>query len=100
MFLHRGTFNGHQVLKPETVHTMSQNYIGDLDCGELQTVAPSLSHETNFFPAMPQKWRLSFLSNIAQTSQGRSPGNLAWAGLANTFFWIDPTKCVAGVFLT
>jgi hypothetical protein len=26
---------------------MSQNYIGDLDCGELQTVAPSLSHETN-----------------------------------------------------
>jgi methyl acetate hydrolase len=25
---------------------------------------------------------------------------LAWAGVANTFFWIDPTKRVTGVFMT
>jgi len=100
MLLHRGTFNGNQVLQPETVHTMSQNHIGDLDCVELQTAMPALSHTANFFPGMPQKWGLSFLINTAQTPQGRSPGSLAWAGLANTFFWIDPTKRVTGVFLT
>jgi CubicO group peptidase (beta-lactamase class C family) len=100
MLLHRGTFNGTQVLKPETVHTMSQNHIGDLDCVELQTIVPSLSHNANFFPGMPQKWGLSFLINTAQTPQGRSPGSLAWAGLANTFFWIDPTRRVTGVFCT
>jgi CubicO group peptidase (beta-lactamase class C family) len=31
---------------------------------------------------------------------GRSAGSVAWAGLANTYFWIDPKKNVAGVYLT
>jgi methyl acetate hydrolase len=100
MLLHRGMFNSNQVLQPETVDTMSQNHIGDLDCVGLQTAMPSLSYNANFFPGMPQKWGLSFLINTAQTPQGRSPGSLAWAGLANTFFWIDPTQRVTGVFLT
>ena len=100
MLLHRGTFNGNQVLQPETVHTMAQNHIGDLDCVELQTAMPELTHNANFFPGMQQKWGLGFLINTAQTPQGRSPGSLAWAGLANTFFWIDPTQRVTGVFLT
>jgi methyl acetate hydrolase len=100
MLLHRGTFNGHQILRPETVHTMAQNHIGDLHCGELRSVAPALAHIANFFPGMPQQWSLSFLINTAPTPQGRAPGSLAWAGLANTFFWIDPTKRVTGVFMT
>jgi CubicO group peptidase (beta-lactamase class C family) len=43
---------------------------------------------------------LSFLINPERTPQGRSAGSLAWAGLANTFFWIDPIKRVTGVYLT
>jgi CubicO group peptidase (beta-lactamase class C family) len=49
---------------------------------------------------MAQKWGLSFLINTMPTPQGRSAGSLAWAGLANTFFWIDPTQRVTGVSLT
>ncbi len=30
---------------------------------------------------------------------GRSAGSLAWAGLANTYFWIDPVRDVSGVIL-
>ena len=30
---------------------------------------------------------------------GRSAGSLAWAGLGNTYFWIDPAKGIAGVIL-
>ena len=45
-------------------------------------------------------WGLSFLINPERTPQGRSPGSLAWAGLANTFFWIDPRARVTGVYLT
>jgi methyl acetate hydrolase len=30
---------------------------------------------------------------------GRSAGSLNWAGLANTYFWIDPAKGVAGVIM-
>ena len=100
MLLNRGTFNGNRILKPETVHTMFQNQIGEINCGVLNTVAPPLSSDVNFFPGMQQKWGLSFLINTELTPEGRSPGSLAWAGLANTYFWIDPVKRVTGVFLT
>ena len=79
---------------------MSQNHIGNINCVELKTVAPPFANNADFFPGMQQKWGLSFLINTAQTPQGRSTGSLAWAGLANTFFWIDRTKRVTGVFLT
>jgi methyl acetate hydrolase len=100
MILHRGTFNGNQILRPETVAFMSQNHIGDLNVAELKTAAPSASNDANFWPGMACKWGLSFLINPERTPQGRSPGSLAWAGLANTFFWIDPTRQVTGVYLT
>ena len=48
---------------------------------------------------MVKKWGLGFLINTAKTPEGRSPGSLAWAGLANTYFWIDPARNVAGVIL-
>ena len=100
MVLNRGSLDGNQVLKPETIESMSRNQIGDMDCVEMKSVAPSLSNDANFFPGMKQKWSLAFLINTTQTPQGRSPGSLGWAGLANTFFWIDPVKRVTGVFLT
>jgi len=100
MILHRGTYNGNQVLKPETIGLMSQNQIGPIDVGELKTAAPGLSNDVKLYPGMPLKWGLSFLINTAQTPEGRATGSLAWAGLANTFFWIDPKTQVTGVFLT
>ena len=100
MILNRGTYRGVQVLRPETVALMSQNHIGDINVGELKTAAPPLSNDVKLYPGMPLKWGLSFLINTAKTPDGRSAGSLAWAGLANTFFWIDPTRKVAGVYLT
>jgi methyl acetate hydrolase len=34
-----------------------------------------------------------------KAGQGRSPGSLAWAGLANTYYWIDLSRDVTGVIL-
>jgi methyl acetate hydrolase len=99
MLLHGGRFNGAQVLRSETVALMSQNHIGDLNAGILKTAMPMASNDVNFFPGMDLKWGLSFLINTQQGPTGRSPGSLAWAGAANTYFWIDPTKRVAGVIL-
>jgi methyl acetate hydrolase len=31
---------------------------------------------------------------------GRSAGSMAWAGLFNTYYWLDPEKRVAAVFMT
>lgn len=99
MILNTGRGNGNQVLKPETVALMGQNHIGDLTIGKMTTVAPMYTNDVDLFPDIVKKWGLSFLINTAKTSEGRSAGSLAWAGLANTYFWIDPARDVAGVIL-
>jgi len=82
------------------VDLMAQNHIGPLEVGPLKTAIPSLSHDVELFPGMSKKWGLSFLINTQDAPGGRSAGSLAWAGLANTYFWIDRTRNVAGVFLS
>ena len=99
MILNKGKGNGNQVLKPETVAMMGQNHIGDLTMGKMTSVAPMYTNDVDLYPDMVKKWGLSFLINTAKTPEGRSPGSLAWAGLANTYFWIDPARNVAGVIL-
>jgi len=100
MIMHSGRFNGAQVLRPETVEQMAQNHIGPLEIGALTSAIPALSNDVELFPGMSKKWGLSFLINTAQAPTGRSAGSLAWAGLANTYFWIDRGKRVCGVFLS
>lgn len=99
MILNKGRGNGNQLLKPETVALMGQNHIGDLTIGKMTTVAPMYTNDVDLFPDIVKKWGLSFLINTAKTPEGRSPGSLAWAGLANTYFWIDPARDVSGVIL-
>src|ERR1700681_1859104 len=100
MLVHQGTFNGAQILKPETVALMRQNHIGDLNVVTLKTVHPESSTDANLFPGMTQKWGLSFDINTEPGPAGRSAGSLAWAGLFNTYFWLDPNKRVTGTIMT
>jgi methyl acetate hydrolase len=100
MIMQNGRLGGAQVLRADTVAQMSQNHIGAIEVGPFKTAIPSLSKDLELFPGMSKKWGLSFLINTQQAPTGRSAGSLAWAGLANTFFWIDRTKQVCGVFLS
>src|SRR5436190_3176582 len=99
MILNKGRGNGNQVLKAETVATMGQNHIGDLAMGKLTTAAPMYTNDVDLYPEQVKKWGLSFMINTAKTAEGRSAGSLAWAGLANTYYWIDPARDVTGVIL-
>ncbi|WP_024515143.1 serine hydrolase domain-containing protein [Bradyrhizobium sp. Tv2a-2] len=99
MILNRGRGNGNQLLKPETVALMAQNNMGDLVVTKMVTAAPIYTNDVDLFPGMVKQWGLSFMINTALTPEGRSPGSLFWAGLANTYFWIDPARDVAGVIL-
>ena len=100
MILNGGTGNGAQVLRRETVEQMAQNHIGGLEMGPMHTVMPPLSKDVDVFPGVVKKWGLSFLINEQPFPTGRSAGSLAWAGLGNTYFWIDRTRKVTGVFLS
>ncbi|MCD0423707.1 beta-lactamase family protein [Rubrivivax sp. JA1024] len=99
MILNKGRGNGNQVLKPETVAMMGQNHIGDLNVTKLNSAIAFATNDVDLYPGMTKKWGLSFLINTEKTPEGRSPGSLAWAGLANTYYWIDPTRDVCGVIL-
>src|SRR5215472_7750712 len=98
IFLTEGRANGSQILRPDTVRLMAENAMGGLNVRALPA-APPYSNEAEFFPGMIKKWGLGFMISTAQVPGGRSPGSLAWAGLGNTYFWIDPAKGVAGVIL-
>lgn len=101
MILNQGrSDNGEAVLKPETVALMSKNAMGDSRVTLLKTAAPPFSNDAEFFPGMDKRWGLSFMINNEEAPTGRSAGALAWAGLANTYYWIDQKKGVGGVYAT
>ncbi len=95
-----GRLGDARILRPETVAMMGQNQIGALEVGMLRSAAPDVTNDAEFFPGMVKKWGLGFVITTEEAPTGRSAGSLAWAGLANTYYWLDPTKQVAGVILT
>jgi methyl acetate hydrolase len=99
MMLNNGYGNGQQILKPETVALMSKNAMGPLRVKMLHTVNPNMSMDAEFFPGIEKTWGLTFMINEATAPTGRSAGSLAWAGLPNAYFWIDPVRQIAGVLM-
>jgi methyl acetate hydrolase len=99
MFLREGRSDDARVLHPETVRLMGQNHIGRSQVTTLKRSMP-FSNDAEFFPGTEKKWGLAFMLNTEAVAGGRSANSLAWAGLANTYCWIDPAKNVAGVILT
>ena len=49
---------------------------------------------------MPKSWALTFMINDEEAPTGRPPGALAWAGLANLYFWIDRQNGIGGFWGT
>jgi len=100
MLMHQGAFNGVRLLRPETVALMGKNQIGDINAGVAKTAMPQRSNDFDFFPGIPCKWGLGYMINTEPGPNGRSAGSVTWAGIYNTYYWLDPQKHVAGVILT
>jgi methyl acetate hydrolase len=100
MLLHGGTLNGAQILKPETVALMHDNHVGDLPAGVLRSIRPGWANDLDLFPGDPIRWGLGYMLNLAPGPNGRSAGTVSWAGIFNSYYWLDPERRVAGVILT
>jgi CubicO group peptidase (beta-lactamase class C family) len=100
--LNGGTLDGARILAPETVASLGRNQLGELKVGPLRTAMPASTHDAEFFPGQPKGWSLAFMLNNAEHPEGggRAAGSMAWAGLANTYYWIDPVRDRAGVLVT
>lgn len=95
-----GTLDGNRILRPETVALIGQNSMGEIRVEKMPTQIPTISNDAELFPGVPKGWGLSFLINLEPTNTGRSAGGMAWAGINNTYQWLDPTRGTAGVLMT
>jgi methyl acetate hydrolase len=100
MIMNKGTLDGTRILAPESVAMMTSNQIGVLGAGKMAAVMPQLALAYDQFPGMTCGWSLSFLINPEPGPDGRAAGSLAWAGIANCYYWIDPQNDMFGIFLT
>ncbi len=115
MWLNDGRSDGgEQILRPETVEMASRNHLPKgmqvkmlpgVDATKtaasiLPVSRPRLSNDAEFFPGMPKTWALTFMINEEEAPTGRPAGALAWAGLANLYYWIDRANGIGGYWAT
>jgi methyl acetate hydrolase len=100
MILGKGQgINKARILQPKTVEIMEINQIGSATAGKMKSNRPNLSSDVDIQPGATEKWGLGFLINTTAYNGGRSAGSLAWAGLFNTFYWIDPKRSLCAVLM-
>jgi len=100
MILNDGELDGTRVLAADTVAQMCTNHMGDLRVSELKSASPEFSNNAEMFPGEEKSWGLTFQIHEQPGDTGRPAGTLSWAGLANSYFWIDRTNGVAGAYLS
>jgi CubicO group peptidase (beta-lactamase class C family) len=89
-----------QVLSPASRAGLFANAVGDLDAGCLVSSSPRFTNDFDPLPGHAKRWSLGLLHNPNPVPGRRAAASGAWAGLANTYFWVDPTTRVAGLLLT
>jgi len=98
MLLNGGELDGVRVLKAETVALMGQNAIGNVSVPALKSALPR-SADFTFIADGRDKWGLGFLITVDHVPGKRSAGSLSWGGINNTYYWIDPSRGIAGVIM-
>ena len=101
MWLNDGAGPHGRVLKQETVAAAVRNGLeGNQTVVMLPGVIAELSNDAEFFPGLKKSWCYTFMLNDEDAPTGRPAGSLGWAGLANTFYWIDRKNGFGGYWAT
>jgi methyl acetate hydrolase len=101
MWLNDGAGPNGRVLKPETVEAAVRNGLeAHQSVVMLPGVVASMSNDAEFFPGLKKSWSYTFMVNDEDAPTGRPAGSIGWAGLANTFYWIDRKNAVGGYWAT
>ena len=100
MILNQGQLGGVRILKEQTVREMSRNQTGNVKV-RLQPTAEPLRSKPYPLGAGEDVWGLGFqiAAPAKPASNMRRPGSMNWAGINNTFYWIDPEKQIGVVVL-
>jgi CubicO group peptidase (beta-lactamase class C family) len=99
-WLNDGELDGRRVLGADTVAAAFEDHIEGIAQPEImRSCVPELSNDVPALP-VPQGWGLGFhLVNIDVPGM-RSAGTGDWAGIFNTYYWIDRAAGIGGLFMT
>ena len=100
MLLNEGTANGSQVLAAKTVDTMFHNHIGELRPEALVTQVPAVSNDADLAFGASATFGLGLLVHPEGLPSRRRANTGSWAGLFNTYYWIDRDSDLYGIFGT
>ena len=100
MLLNSGTLDGKTLLKSETVDAMFQNNIGDIQPVALATAVPTLSNTADMSFGSKATFGLGLLIHTDGIDGGRKANAGSWAGLFNSYYWVDREAGTYGIFGT
>jgi len=95
-----GQLGSQRILKSETVAEMGHNQIGILMLRPFSSVMPEVLRDGYSLPGGLDKFGLGFGLNSRPLNNGRGANTMSWAGINNTFFWIDREKKVCAVLMS
>lgn len=95
-----GQLDKQRILSAESVALMGRNQIGELTIRPLPSLIPQFAANNAVLPGGADKFGLGFALNSKAVGTTRGLNTMAWAGIFNTFFWIDREKQVSAVFFT
>jgi CubicO group peptidase (beta-lactamase class C family) len=98
--LRGGELDGARILRPETVDLMFTDHLEGAPLPELMKSAiPEL---TNDVPSLPckQGWGLGLHLVLEDLPGMRRAGTGDWAGLFNSYYWIDPASGITAAIFT
>ena len=96
--LNGGELDGTRVLSEGAVSEIVRNQIGGLEATMQRTALQERSNDFIFMDGS-QKFGLGVMIETAQRPGRRSVGSYSWAGILNTYFWVDPARDLSAVLM-
>lgn len=98
MLLNGGRHDGQQFLAPSSVAEIGRNQIGERIARVPTTAFLARSNDFIFMDGS-QKFGLGVTIETTDQPTGRSAGAYGWAGILNTYFWVDPVRQIAATIM-
>ena len=99
MILNGGTLGGARVLEAKTIELMSESHT-EHPMRPIRSSMPEFTNDVELVPGVDWHYAISFAKNLQEIPGMRSAGSLSWAGITNSYYWIDRKKKVTCVVLT
>ena len=98
--LREGELDGKRILQRETVRSMGVNHLSNMGTEVAESFNAFIAGPKHANFARADGFGLGFQLHTKVSSGGRAAGSMSWAGILNTYFWIDPRSDICGVLMT